>query len=272
MQNYVLNTSVSPQIQPNMALEMPQGAQLGLEIIAGLIMLWTIYYFIVQAKKTNSAFPIFFGLGALPLMFIEPLLDITMGCFYPHVGQNTAFELYGRKMPWFLVFCYLGGIAPVMYAAGRKMAEGVTSGFIWKLFFLMGAGTAIYELITINLGLWTYYGAHPFKLFNYPIEVGFTNGVAFVLTALTVAKLEPVLKGKLQYMAILILPIVFAAGEFASGWPIYSVIHTAASLEYPVISYLGFLAMIGMTGIIIWWVNVFIATDKVSYRQQLFNA
>lgn len=268
MQYHVLNPDVTPAIQPPLEMVMPATAQTAWEIIAGLIVLWTIYYFVKESRRIGSLFPLLFWLGTFMLAFAEPIIDIGMGCFYPHVGQNTAFELYGREMPLFLFLCYLGGIAPVMYAFGMKIAEGASSSYIWKAFIIMGIGTGIYELITINLGLWTYYSIHSFRIFNYPPVIGFMNGASFLLTSLAVAKFYPLLKGKRQFMAIFILPVVFMGAEFATGWPVYSTSHTVASIEYPILSWLGTLVSIFFALLVAWWVVELSATDKTDKNAQ----
>ncbi|HKY90003.1 MAG TPA: hypothetical protein VJM11_03150 [Nevskiaceae bacterium] len=238
-----LDMAASPAIQPPLDLPMPAGAQAAWEIIAGTIVAFTAFYFIRRARIERSAFPLLFWLGTVPLMFAEPLFDIGMTCFYPHVGQHTAFELYGRQMPVFLVLCYLGGIAPVMYTVSLRLAAGVDRAFVWKWFVFMALGTAVYEVITINLGLWTYYSpAHPIRLFNYPLGIGIENGAAFLLTALATAKLRPTMTGPRLWLAPLILPMVFVMGEFGTGWPYFSVINTASAIDH---RWLGFAGLAG---------------------------
>ena len=266
MQYHVLNMEATPHIQPPLEMPMPATAQTGWEIVAGLIVVYTIYFFVKEARDTRSLFPIYFWLGTFILGFGEALVDIAMGCFYPEVGQNMAYKMYGREIPIASYMGYVGGIAPAMYLVAKRIEEGATSAFIWKGFWLMGLGTAVYELITINLGLWTYYGVHPMRVFNYPLGIGVCNGAAFILCSVTVAKMRPYLTGSRQYMALLLLPIVFIAGEFGAGWPLYSVVHSVASLEYPVLPYIGLAITCLFAYMILYWSCEFAATDRAASR------
>lgn len=250
-----LDMAASPAIQPPLDLAMPAAAQQGWEIVAGTIVAITAFYFFRRARIERSAFPLLFWLGTVPLMFAEPLFDVGMTCFYPHVGQHTAFELFGRKMPVFLVLCYLGGIAPVMYTVSLSLAAGVERGFVWKWFAMMALGTALYEVITINLGLWTYYSpAHPIRLFHYPLGIGIENGAAFLLTALAVARLRPSMTGQRVLFAPVILPMVFVAGEFGTGWPYFSVINTAAAIDNRLIGLAGLAGTLAFAFALTAWV------------------
>lgn len=249
---------LSPGIQPPFDLEMPAGAQTAWELIAGAIMIYTLYYFVQRIRIEKSAFPAFFWLGTLVLMFAEPLFDVAMTCYYPHEGMNGTFELWGRIMPLFLVFCYVGGIARVMYGVALVIEEGVQPSFIWKAFAIMGVGTAIYEVITINLGLWTYYSpVHPIRVLNYPLGIGIPNGAAFLLSALAVVKLRPLIEAESKpWLATLILPIVFVMGEFAVGWPYFSAINTEAGIDNPLIGIAGLATTLIFALALVWWVTL----------------
>jgi len=266
---YQLISAVSPAIQPPFDLVMPATAQTVWEMISAAILLYTLYYFARQSRKEQSWFPMLFWLGTIPLTFAEPLFDVGMTCFYPHVGQHAVFELFGRSMPLFLVFCYLGGIAPVMYAVALRIEQGAGTAFIWKVFVIMGAGTAVYEIITINLGLWTYYSpAHPLRVFNYPLGIGIENGAAFLLTAFAVVKIRPMLKGGQQWLAALILPIVFVMGEFAAGWPYFSVINTEAAIESRALGFAGLFGTLFFAVAIVWWITIAAGASAVRLERE----
>lgn len=251
-----INMDVSPNIQPPFEQVMPAGAQTAWEIVTATIVVFTILYFVRQARAEKSLFPIQFWLGTFLLCLFEPIIDIGMGCFYPHIGQHTVFEMYGRQMPLFLCLAYLGGIAPVMYAVAMRIERGVDAAYMWKAFVLLAIGTGSYEVITIYLGLWSYPSpAHPVRILNYPIGITIENGAAFLLTALAVGKLRPMITGGAkQWLAALILPIVFVMAEFGVGWPYFSVINTAAAVEN---RWLGFAGLFGtaLFGLVmVWWV------------------
>src|SRR5471032_1030247 len=91
-------------------------------VLAGIIFVIGVKFW----RDTRNPIVLLMMLGGLTTVIVEPYLDFIGGAWHPIHGQNTAFELMGRPIPWWVVPCYIflfGGLGTLNYMAFTK---GVT--------------------------------------------------------------------------------------------------------------------------------------------------
>ena len=87
-------------------------------------------------RNTKNPIVLLMLLGGLTTVLVEPYLDVLGGAWHPIHGQNVAFELMGRPIPWWVVPCYMflfGGLGTLNYMAFTK---GATMRQVWLWFFV----------------------------------------------------------------------------------------------------------------------------------------
>ena len=113
-------------------------------------------------------------LGALVGAFAEPLYDVAMMLyFYSTPGMWTHFTAFDIPQP---IWTHSGYVvlyaAPSIYIA-RQIARGLMTRhtlFVWSGITLFES--AAFEIVGINGGLYSYWGPHVFRIFQYPLVIG----------------------------------------------------------------------------------------------------
>ncbi len=252
----VVNESVTPAIQPALDLVMPAQAQIVATVLASLGAVYAWCWMIRESRATCTRILLYFWLGSVGMMFSEPIWDLAQTCVYPHVGQHEAFELIGRLIPLYSAAVYLSlGVFVLMLA--KRIRQGVDGKFVWKAFFGSVLGLSVFEIIPINVGLWGYFGAHPWPIFGFPLGIGLVNATSFLSTAVFTAKVWPSIAKGREFLAMFICPIVFVGVSFGVGWPLYSVANTARALDSAILPYLGFFASLMLSIVTVWCLTEF---------------
>ena len=113
-------------------------------------------------------------LAALVGAFAEPLYDVAMMLyFYSTPGMWTHFTAFDIPQP---IWTHSGYVvlyaAPAIYIT-RQIARGMMTRrtlFVWAGITLLES--AAFEIIGINGGLYSYWGPHVFRIFQYPLVIG----------------------------------------------------------------------------------------------------
>lgn len=210
-------------------VEMPQTGQLVATIVFALLALATLVYVLKTAKKNNSSFPIWIYVGSVCAIPFETF-DLTLGhCLYPQLGQWTALEILGIKLPLFLVFIYPVYITGMMTFVFDRMNQGTMTLDVWWKTAAVGIiSAAAFEPPALYFGLWLYFGDNePFRIFGLPFWWAFANPVAIITMGLLCFHFwNTLLKRKYTPLVVLTLPITLFAVHTGVSWPVYLAINT----------------------------------------------
>lgn len=167
-------------------------------------------------------------LGALIGAFAEPLYDVAMMLyFYSTPGMWTHFTAFDIPQP---IWTHSGYV--VLYAAPAIYITRLLAGHAMKrrnLFVCAGITlleSAAFEIIGINGGLYTYWGPHVFRIFQYPLVIGVLEAAQVICFAIGAAVLRDRLTSLWQLLGLLVLfPCTFFMANFGAGWPTIIAVH-----------------------------------------------
>jgi len=173
----------------------------------------------------------FYGLivlAALVGAFAEPLYDVAMMLyFYSTEGMFTHFTAFDIPQP---IWTHSGYV--VLYAAPAiyityQIARGTMTRnklYVWAGITLLES--AAFEMIGINGGLYSYWGPHVFRIFQYPLVIGVLEAAQVICFAVAASQLRARCTGQWQLLGLFVLfPCTFYMANFGAGWPTIISIH-----------------------------------------------
>jgi hypothetical protein len=167
-------------------------------------------------------------LGALVGAFAEPLYDVAMTLyFYSTPGMWTHFTAFDIPQP---IWTHSGYVvlyaAPAIYITRQIARDTMTRQ---RLFFWAGITlleSAAFEMIGINGGLYTYWGPHVFRIFQYPLVIGVLEAAQVICFAIAASVLRDRHTSLWQLLGLFVLfPCTFFMANFGAGWPTIIAVH-----------------------------------------------
>ncbi|MCW2654186.1 MAG: hypothetical protein JWR32_5162 [Mycobacterium sp.] len=164
------------------------------------------------------------GVGA----FAEPLYDVAMVLyFYSTPGMWTHFTAFDIPQP---IWTHSGYVvlyaAPAIYIA-RQIDRGRMTRralFGWAGIALLES--AVFEIVGINGGLYSYWGPHVFRIFQYPLVIGVLEAAQVICFAVAASQLRARSIGQWQLLGLFVLfPCTFFGANFGAGWPTIIALH-----------------------------------------------
>ena len=164
------------------------------------------------------------GVGA----FAEPLYDVAMMLyFYSTPGMWTHFTAFDIPQP---IWTHSGYVvlyaAPAIYIA-RQIGRGTMTRltlFVWAGITLLES--AAFEIVGINGGLYSYWGPHVFRIFQYPLVIGVLEAAQVICFAVAASQLRARSTGHWQLLGLFVLfPCTFFMANFGAGWPTIIALH-----------------------------------------------
>jgi hypothetical protein len=167
-------------------------------------------------------------LGALVGAFAEPLYDVAMMLyFYSTHGMWTHFTAFDIPQP---IWTHSGYV--VLYAApGVYIAHRIARGLMTRRTLFVWAGitlleSAAFEMIGINGGLYSYWGPHVLRIFQYPLVIGVLEAAQVICFAVAASQLRARSTSQWQLLGLFVLfPCTFFMANFGAGWPTIIAVH-----------------------------------------------
>lgn len=196
-------------------------------------VLWTgtlllLAYAYRLSRRERSWFPVLFVVAVAAGSVIEPLYDIAYHLFWLDNGQQwTLFTSFGLPQPVWVMPAYVMVFAlPAMLLHQRLMA-GAGLRLVFKFGLVLSFTTAAFEIIAINLDLYTYYGEAPMRAFGYPLWIGFMEGGQIASYAVLATVLRRRATRPLHHLALFVIfPANFAFDTLGAGFPTVIAINT----------------------------------------------
>lgn len=189
------------------------------------VVLWTATALILaiairRGLRERSVFPVVVVVAVAVGSFIEPLYDIAYHLLWYVPGQWTLFTSFGLPQPVWVMPAYVVVFgAPALYLY-PKFERGVSLLQIFKWAGLTAITTAVFEVIMVNVGLYGYYGPHPFRLLGYPLWISVMEAVQITGFAVLVAVLKRRARKQVTVLGLFVLyPAHFAFALLGAGFP-----------------------------------------------------
>lgn len=225
---------------------------------AATIILWggtlvLLAYAARMAKQERSWFPIILVVAVATGSIIEPIYDITYHLHWLDDGEQwTLFTSFGLPQPVWVMPAYVmvfGLPALLLY---RTLARGTSMKTIFMLAGLTSFTTAAFEITAINTDLYTYYGESPWRVFDYPLFIGFMEGSQITGFAVLATCLAMTMKKQSHALALFALfPANFAFDTIGAGFP--TLILQNSTNPNGFLLFLSAFVSVALTATCLWW-------------------
>ena len=196
-------------------------------------------------KEKGTPFYVLAILASMVAALAEPLYDVGFALyFYSTKGMHHTFTAFGIPQP---IWAYSG--YAVLYAApaiyiNRKLQQGKLTrrGLVpvAGVIFLM---SCTFEIIGINAGTYTYWGAHALRIFKYPLAVGVLETAQVVCFAVAAAELRRRARRTSDLLALFVIfPCTFFLANFGAGSAVIIGIHLGSPTT-PVVTVLSLVSI-----------------------------
>jgi hypothetical protein len=193
-------------------------------VLTAVLLVITIW----MGVRERTPFYALIVLGALVGAFAEPLYDVAMMLyFYSTPGMWTHFTAFDIPQP---IWTHSGYVvlyaAPAIYIAHQIVRGMMTRRtlFVWAGITLLES--AAFEIIGINGGLYTYWGPHVFRIFQYPLVIGVLEAAQVICFAVAASVLRDRHPNLWQLLGLFVLfPCTFFMANFGAGWPTIIAVH-----------------------------------------------
>jgi hypothetical protein len=141
--------------------------------------------------------------------------------YHPEIGQITAYEALGRKIPWHVVLLLSWYYALFAWMLAGPVGGRMTRAGFWKVFAALVVFSTILEIQPVQGGLWKYYGVQPFTVAGMPLWWFVANAVSALAggTLVTVATRGSTPWGR--WPIVLLMPVGIAGAHAGVALPTY---------------------------------------------------
>jgi hypothetical protein len=179
-------------------------------------------------KEGGTPFYLLMVLASMVAAFAEPLYDVGFSLyFYSTHGMQRTITAFGIPQP---IWAYSGYAvlyaAPAIYIC-RRIRQGTLTGrglfAVAGVEFLM---SCVFEMVGINIGTYTYWGPHVFRIFHYPLVIAVLESAQVVCFAVAAAQLRRRVSSTAGLLALFVIfPITFFMANFGAGAAVIIGIH-----------------------------------------------
>jgi hypothetical protein len=185
-----------------------------------VVALGFVLFALRMCRRRRTWAPALLMASGVLCLVLEPVYDDQFHIWFYDRGEMWGtYSAYGMTQPvWVPItyaWCY-GGLALLVW---RRVVDGITRAGLLRMTGMLWAIFTVFEMIGINLGVYTYFGEHPFRMFGLPIWVEIPNTVVTVVAGVAFARLEPVLRGVGRASLLAVVPAAFAMLSFGAAFP-----------------------------------------------------
>jgi hypothetical protein len=208
---------------PHPIWSITSGAQLFAELLFGAVALATLVYCATVTRREGRIWPLaVFAGGALTVTY-EPFNNLLGHCAYPLIGQHTAIDFLGQKIPWFIVFVYAFYFAAPITWLMTRYAAGITSRQLVRYYCVGVVICAAFEPAFTHAGDWKYTGVQPFNMTGLPMWWWFVNPMClFAIAAILHLFKQHLLRADWESLVfILLVPLGCFATHGSASVPLF---------------------------------------------------
>lgn len=167
-------------------------------------------------------------LAAMVAALAEPLYDVGFALyFYSTHGMQRTITAFGVPQP---IWAYSGYAvlyaAPAIYICRRMHERTMTRGTLLATAGVIFLMSCIFEIVGINIGTYTYWGPHVFRIFKYPVVIAVLETAQVVCFGVACGLLRERARSVWALFAVFVIfPVTFFGANFGAGAPVIIGIH-----------------------------------------------
>jgi hypothetical protein len=179
-----------------------------------------------MSRRRGNYLPLAMVLAAAVNSLNEALFDKVFHLYWYSAGQWKLFGTYGYPQPVWVMSAYIiYYCVPGLYIIHR-LERGASRQWTFKAALVTALYGATFESIAIAIGLYTYFGPHPFRLIgDYPFWLGLMEASHIAIWAMLLAAFARVLTGWRVLLAVPAFALSFCTVMFGAGGPALATIN-----------------------------------------------
>lgn len=214
--------------------------------------------------------------------FAEPLYDVAFDLwFYDAHSDGSAGAMYSHftafdtVQPNWTHSGYIILYATACFYAGRRIYQGRLGRR--GLFLIWGAeilASCVFEVIGTGTNVYTYYGPHVLRIWNYPLVIGVLEGTQVVLFTVVAVLIWRRVKTAWGLTSLLVLfPVTFFGANFGLGSPVIIALHLEEAIFESGVVWAATILSMGLCAIAVNGISMFLPKPiEVSEPQRAAEA
>jgi hypothetical protein len=177
-----------------------------------------------MSRREKTWFYALIVVVAMVAAFAEPVYDdLMMLYFYTDHGGASAihshFTAFDVPQPvWTHSGYALLYAGPALYITRKLHLGTLTKNGLYLVAAVSLLESCLFEIIGINSGVYTYWGPHVFRIFDYPLVIGMLEMAQVMCFAVAAAEVRKRVTRPVQLGALLVLfPATFALVNYGGG-------------------------------------------------------
>ena len=173
-----------------------------------------------MCRRERTPFYLAMVLASMVAALAEPLYDVMFSLyFYSGPKMQTSYTVFGIPQP---VWAYSGYAIlyalPAMFIVREIYTGKMTPNRLWKWALVELLESCVFEITGINIGTYTYWGPHVFRIWHYPIVIGILEAGQVMTFAVVAANLRYRMTAPWQSVALFaIFPLTMVGANFGAG-------------------------------------------------------
>lgn len=249
-------------IAPDVHAEvMPSGAETLFTFVTGVPMVIVLAIAVGMLMRRRDPLLLVCFIGGGFAAFFEPVADLLSCLYFPGAGQHTAYETFGRPIPWALVFAYPWYVGGQGYVTYRLFARGIQARQVFLLWGVFALSDVLVETPGVLSGFHTYYGHQPFDPWGFPLWQAAVQSVMPMAAGALVYALRPRLGSGWKLLAVIpLIPMADGMVNAGLALPVWTTLGSDLSLAA---NYAGGTLAIGMSAVGVWVLSVLVGRTPV---------
>jgi hypothetical protein len=185
---------------------------------------------IQMGRRERSPFYVLIVMASMVGAFAEALYDEAFSLyFYSTHGMQTFYTAFDVPQPFWTHSGYAILYAlPAVLITYRIRHGGLSRNALWAWAGVEFLLSCVFEMTGINIGTYTYWGPHVFRVFHYPLVIGALEAAQTICFAVAAAHLRQRTTTAWGLLGLFVVfPVTFFGANFGAGSAVIVAIHTA---------------------------------------------
>jgi len=181
-------------------------------------------------RRERTPFYVLIVVASMVGAFAEALYDQAFSLyFYSTQGMQSFYTAFAVPQPIWTHSGYAVLYAlPAVLITYRIRNGGLTPKALYGWAGVVFGMSCVFEMTGINIGTYTYWGSHAFRVFHYPLVIGVLEAAQTICFAVAAAQLRQRTSSRWGLLGLFVLfPATFFGANFGAGSAVIIAIHAS---------------------------------------------
>jgi hypothetical protein len=201
-----------------------------LTFVSWALTLFLLGVTIQLGRRERTPFYVLIVVASMVGAFAEALYDEAFSLyFYSTHGMQSFYTAFGVPQPIWTHSGYAVLYAlPAVLITYRIRNRGLASRGLYGWAAVVFGMSCVFEMTGINIGTYTYWGTHVFRVFHYPLAIGVLEAAQTICFAVAADQLRRRTANPWGLLGLFVLfPATFFGANFGAGSAVIIAIHAS---------------------------------------------